>query len=155
MINSERWDFVSRLLTHSVDTLSPSKLIFRHKIGLWAIRCQCLQTGATDVLNSRTFRYEKIIVSTSFGSIIIEGALINLSFIECVMYFDDCCCWVKVSVLVESLPAMSAVGILLKGVGSVELKRKPRLTFCVNVRPWPHSDTGTWAPFWNQGTLRV
>ena len=36
------------------------------------------------------------------------------------------------------------------------VKRKPRPTFCVNVRPWPHSDTGTWDPiFWNQRKLRV
>jgi len=38
----------------------------------------------------------------------------------------------------------------------VELKRKPWPTFCVNVRPWLHSDTGTWDPiFWNQRKLRV
>jgi len=37
-----------------------------------------------------------------------------------------------------------------------ELKRKPRLTFFVNVRPWPHSDIGIWVPCcWNQRTLRV
>ena len=34
-------------------------------------------------------------------------------------------------------------------------KEKPRPTFSVNVRPWPHSDTGTWDPSsWNQ-MLRV
>jgi hypothetical protein len=114
MISSERWgDFVSRLLANSVYTLSPLKQSFRHKIGLWAIRCQCLQTGATDVLNSCTLRYEKIIVSTSFGSIIIEGSPVNLSFIECVMYFGVCCWRVNVSTLVESLPATSSVGIFL------------------------------------------
>ena len=36
------------------------------------------------------------------------------------------------------------------------LKRKPRLTFSVNVRPWPHSDIRICAPFfWNQNILRV
>ena len=36
------------------------------------------------------------------------------------------------------------------------VKRKPRPTFCVNVRPWPHSDTGTWDPIsWNQRKSRV
>jgi hypothetical protein len=35
--------------------------------------------------------------------------------------------------------------------GSVELKTKPRLTFCVSARPWPHLDADTWGPFfWNQ-----
>ena len=40
--------------------------------------------------------------------------------------------------------------------GSVGLRRKPRLTFSVNVRPWLHSDTDTWVPpSWNQRTFRV
>jgi len=35
-------------------------------------------------------------------------------------------------------------------------KRKPRPTFWVNVRLWPHSDIGTWDTFsWNQKMFRV
>jgi hypothetical protein len=31
-------------------------------------------------------------------------------------------------------------------IGSVALRRKPRRTFCVNVRLWPHSGTYIWVP---------
>jgi hypothetical protein len=40
-------------------------------------------------------------------------------------------------------------------VESVELKWKPRLTFCVSARLWPHLGADTWGPsFWNQRTLK-
>jgi hypothetical protein len=45
---------------------------------------------------------------------------------------------------------------LVHCVGSVEWKRKPRPTFFVNVRPWPHSDLCFWVPFsWSQRILRA
>jgi hypothetical protein len=38
----------------------------------------------------------------------------------------------------------------IKILGNVVLRRKPRSTFCVSVRPWLHSDIHIWVPsFWN------
>ena len=38
-------------------------------------------------------------------------------------------------------------------LGNVVLRRKPQSTFCVSVRPWPHSDIHIWVPsLW---TLRL
>ena len=46
--------------------------------------------------------------------------------------------------------------LIVRCEGGVEYKRKPRPTFSVNVRPWPHSDIRIWAPFfWNQRILKV
>jgi len=43
--------------------------------------------------------------------------------------------------------------IIIPHAGSVVLRKKPQSTFCVSVRPWPHSDMHMWVPsFW---TLRV
>ena len=37
----------------------------------------------------------------------------------------------------------------------VEQRMKPRPTFFVSVKLWPHSDTRIWAPSWSQRTSRV
>jgi len=38
--------------------------------------------------------------------------------------------------------------------GTVVLRMKPQSTFCVSVRPWPHSGIHIWVPsFWTRGTL--
>jgi hypothetical protein len=34
----------------------------------------------------------------------------------------------------------------IKILGNVVLRRKPRTTFCVSVRPWLHSDIHIWVP---------
>jgi len=40
-------------------------------------------------------------------------------------------------------------------VGSAGWERKPRLTYYVSARLWPHSDMRTWAPFfWEQEDIR-
>jgi len=37
---------------------------------------------------------------------------------------------------------------------NVILRRKPQSTFCVSVKPWPHSDIHIWVPsFWTLRTL--
>ena len=57
-----------------------------------------------------------------------------------------------------------SIPMTVKSVTAVDYKKddllncwtKPRPTFFVNVRPWPHSDMCNWAPFsWCQRTLRV
>jgi hypothetical protein len=41
--------------------------------------------------------------------------------------------------------------VITPPVGNVVLRRKPQSTFCVNVRPWLHSDIHIWVPpFWNR-----
>jgi len=44
----------------------------------------------------------------------------------------------------------------LLGSSNITWERKPRLTFYVSARPWPHSDICTWAPFsWSRRVLGV
>jgi len=77
--------------------------------------------------------------------------LLTQDYIFLSQYVRSCSVRMFTLIVRESVPFLDPEDVKISG--NVVLRRKPQSTFCVNLRPWLHSDIHIWVPsFW---TLRI